>query len=381
MNKPANVSGKANLITTDRTVPENVPVNKGHFALDTPEREKRFHDNLGSDWPEGYKQYRKDWSDLPERGIVRDYPILVDLEMSSLCNLTCPMCYTITDKFVSKITKGLMDFDLFTKVIDEIAGKVDAVRLSLRGEPTMNKHYRKAIKYAKDKGIKEVSSLTNGSALKGRYMRECVDNGIDWITISIDGLAEQYDHIRKPLTFEKMTRYLEEIQEYKAKQGLKKPVVKVQGIWPAIRPNPTEYYNRLKEVADLVAYNPLIDYLFNDSEIVYEDKFRCPQPYQRLTIHSDGKAAMCANAGYGDDEDDKNEIVGDVNTQSVYDIWHGSKMQAVREQLNKPDGFMAYKNCRGCYYPRKAEPNERAMVGDREIWVENYLNREQEVGS
>ena len=66
------------------------------------------------------------------------------------------MCYTITDKFVSKITKGLMDFDLYKKVIDEIAGKVDAVRLSLRGEPTMNKHYRQAIKYAKDKGIKEV---------------------------------------------------------------------------------------------------------------------------------------------------------------------------------------------------------------------------------
>ena len=84
MNKQANVSGKSNIITTDRTVPENVPVNKGHFATDTPEREKQFHNNLGSDWPEGYEQYRKDWSDLPQRGVVRDYPILVDLEMSSL---------------------------------------------------------------------------------------------------------------------------------------------------------------------------------------------------------------------------------------------------------------------------------------------------------
>ena len=49
------------------------------------------------------------------------------------------MCYTITDEFVSRIEKGFMEFDLFKKVIDEIAEKVYSIRLSLRGEPTMNK--------------------------------------------------------------------------------------------------------------------------------------------------------------------------------------------------------------------------------------------------
>ena len=36
--------------------------------------------------------------------------------------------------------------------------------------------------------------------------------------------------------------------------------------------------------------------------------------------------------------------------------------------------------CKFCYYPRKAIPDERAFVGDREIWIENYINSAQEGG-
>ena len=179
-------------------------------------------------------QYRKDR--FTKKLTIREYPLLVDLELSSRCNLKCPMCYTITDDFVSKIQKGFMDFDLFKKVVDEIAGKVYALRLSLRGESTLHKNFREAIKYAKQKGIKEVSTLTNGSAIKGQFMRDVVDNGLDWITISIDGMGDNYNKIRKPMTYEKILKRLKELQDYKREKGTKKPVVKVQGIWPAIRP-------------------------------------------------------------------------------------------------------------------------------------------------
>jgi MoaA/NifB/PqqE/SkfB family radical SAM enzyme len=356
-----------------------IPINKGHFQLDTQERSDAFHDKLGAGWEDEYKEYRSDWNNLPKIQQVRDYPLHVDLELSSRCNLTCSMCYTITDDFISTIQKGFMEFDLFKKVIDEIVGKVHAVRLSLRGEPTMNKIFRDAIKYAKDKGIGEVSTLTNGSALKGKFMRDVVDNGLDWLTISIDGMGDNYNKIRKPLTFDKMLNQLKELQEYKREKGVNKPVVKVQGIWPAIRPYPTKYYETLAPVTDLVAYNPLIDYLFNDKDIIYEDNFSCPQPYQRLTIYSDGTAAMCANAGYGDDKEGY-EKVGDANKESVHDIWHGVIMQKVRDTLSKKDGFKNIKTCLSCYYPRKTKPNEKAKVGDREIFIENYINRKQEVG-
>ena len=120
----------------------NTPINKGNYSMDTPEREYQFEQNRGFGWEKEYKKYRDDWSNLPKKQIVRDYPLCVDLELSSICNLKCPMCYTITDEFKKKVNATRMNFDLYKKVIDEIAHKVPAVRLSFRGEATLHKNFR-----------------------------------------------------------------------------------------------------------------------------------------------------------------------------------------------------------------------------------------------
>ena len=59
------------------------------------------------------------------------------------------------------------------------------------------------------------------------------------------------------------------------KNNLEKPVIKIQGIWPAIRENPELYYNTFAPITDLVAFNPLIDYLRKDelSQVIYEEIF------------------------------------------------------------------------------------------------------------
>ena len=131
-----------------------IPINKGHFTLDTEERQAEFERKLSYGWEEEYKIYRKLWHELPKKRELRDYPLQVDLEMSSKCNLRCPMCYTTTDEFLEKVPSKYLDIELYKKIIDEIAGKVFAVRLSFRGEATLNKNFVEAIRYAKNKGIK-----------------------------------------------------------------------------------------------------------------------------------------------------------------------------------------------------------------------------------
>ena len=351
-----------------------IPVNKGHFDLDIPERAVSFSQKLASGWENDYKEYRQLWVDLPKNKELRDYPLLIDLELSSKCNLNCPMCYTITEEFLNKVDRKHMEIDLFKKVIDEVAGKVFAIRLSLRGESTLNKHFIEAIKYAKDKGIQEVSTLTHGKKFTGNFLRKAIDAGIDWITISIDGTGETYNQIRRPLTWEDTLGRLKEIKALKDELGTVKPVIKVQGIWPAIRENPTEYYEALEPYTDLIAYNPLIDYLRNDTEIVYEENFSCPQLYQRLVVGSDGKVMMCSN------DEDAQHPVGNVYEQTIHEIWHGEAMNKVREIHCGHDGFKGISVCRNCYYPRKAVPDETAKVGERTIVIENYVNRAQQVG-
>lgn len=352
----------------------NVPINKGHFDLDTADRKSEFEKNLSKGWEKDYVKYRKLWTDLAKNKTLRDYPLLVDLELSSICNLHCPMCYTTTEEYLKKVNLKYMNHDVFKKVIDEIAGKVFAIRLSLRGESTLSKNFIEAVKYAKSKGILEVSSLTHGKKLTGAYLEELVEAGIDWITISVDGMGEDYNKIRHPLTWEGTIGRLKEIKELKKRLGKSRPVIKVQGIWPSIRPYPTEFYDALMPYTDLIAYNPLIDYLDNDKDIEYEENFSCPQLYQRLVVNSDNNAVMCAN-------DEKNEaIVGNVRFQTVKEIWNGKRMNFIRKLHLIKNGFKNIHPCKVCYYPRKTETSEKAKVGSREITIENYTNRSQIVG-
>jgi len=351
-----------------------VPINKGNYSMDTAQREARFEQFRGEGWESEYQDYRDKWAALARSQTVSDYPLLVDIELSSVCNLKCPMCYTITNEFKEMVNATRIDFDLYKRIIDEIGGKVPAIRLSLRGEATLHTKFVECIAYAKEKGIKEVSTLTHGGKLTLPYFEKMVKAGIDWITISIDGVGEVYENIRKPLKFNDLLNKIKAIKQYKEQHGLHRPVIKVQGIWPTIAESGVDkYYNTFEPCTDLVAFNPLIDYLSNDKHIEYLENFTCPQQYQRLVIGADGLVMKCSN------DEENREVIGDVNKQTVHEIWHGAAMQKVRDQHKQPRGFMESPVCRKCYLPRMTQ-DEEAQVGPRTFIVRNYVHRIQVVG-
>lgn len=352
-----------------------IPINKGNYSsLETEKRENLFDQYKAEGWEEEYSSYRFNWSKFPNEQIVNDYPLLVDIELASICNLKCPMCYTITDEFKEKVNAKLMKFDLFKKIIDEISGKVPALRLSLRGESTLHPKFIECIKYAKEKGIKEISTLTNGSKLDIPYFKKIVDAGIDWITISVDGLDEEYEKIRKPLKFNDTLENIKNMSNYKKENNLHKPVIKIQSLWPSIKNDPGKFYNTFEPITNLIAFNPLIDYLQKDSDISYIDNFSCPQLYQRIVVGADGSVMMCSN----DEENDN--IIGNANIESIHSIWHGDKLNAVRKMHLKKDGFKNIDVCKKCYLPRETESTESSEVNGRRFDIINYVNRNQNIG-
>lgn len=353
---------------------KNIPINKGNYSMETPEREALFERYRGEGWEAEYRSYRERWAEYPKTQFVAEYPLLLDLELSTLCNLKCPMCYTITDEFKHKVNATLMDFGLFKKIIDEAGGRVPAVRLSLRGEPMIHPRFIECIRYAKANGVKEVSTLTNASKLTPEFFTEMLDAGIDWITVSVDGLSDAYEKIRRPLKFAETYGKIKSMQEIKAARGKKRPVVKVQAIWPSIKDDPQAFYDAFAPITDLIAFNPLIDYLGKDEDIVYEEGFTCPQHYQRLVVGSDGLVMMCSN------DEEGTVIVGDANTETIHAIWHGEKLEKMRTTHRKKDGFKEIPVCRRCYLPRATEDKETAIVNNRCFIIKNYVNREQKIG-
>ncbi len=353
---------------------QNVPINKGNYYLETDKRMELFERYRSEGWEKGYHEYREAWVENAKNQYVSEWPLLVDIETSSLCNLKCPMCYTITDEFKEKVSARLMPETLFYKIIDEISKKVWAVRLSFRGEPTLHPQLTAFIRYAKEKGIREVSFLTNGSRLTDDFIRELIHAGVDWITVSVDGTGEDYENIRKPLLFEDIYQKIKRFKEIKEEMQVHKPVIKIQGIWPSMKNKAEEYYNLFEPVTDSIAFNPLIDYLDHDTDIVYDEDFSCPQLYQRIVVAADGKALMCSN-----DEENMN-VIGDLNKENLYDIWHGEKLEEARNMMKKQGGFKNIPVCRKCYLPRKMEENEKAYVNGREIIIKNYVGRSQKIG-
>lgn len=352
-------------------------VNNVQQSIDTEEREAVFNQKRAFGHDEAYLKNRKDWNELPEKQVVAEFPLHVDIELSSVCNLKCPMCYTITDEFKSRVKTGFMDLRLFEKIVDEcVEGDVFSIRLSLRGEALLHKNFIDCIRYAKKKGIKEVSTLTNGKKLCDKSFCELiVDAGLDWITVSIDGIDDVYESIRRPITFPQIRQAMMNLNEARDRAGSEKPAIKIQGVWPAVKQAADEYLDIFTPLSDLIYTNPLVDYLFSDSQdqIEYVPDFVCYQPFQRLVISSSGEALMCANDQIGE------VVIGNARNMTVYELWHGSVMEKIRDDHKAHKAIKHYQTCRDCQIPRARE-YEEATVKGRKIYIENYKNRVQVIG-
>lgn len=319
-------------------------------------------------------QNRMKWHIYPRLNILPKFPDHVDIEASSACNMRCPMCFTITDEYKKNVKLTVMKFDLYKKIVDEcVEHGAFSIRLSWRGEPTLNPNFVEMARYAKARGIKEVSSLTNALELTPKMFEELVDIGLDWLTISFDGMGKTYEEIRAPAKFDEAVAKIRTFHEIKQRKGSVKPVVKIQGVWPAVKENPQAFYDTFRGIVDQVAVNPLLDYLRKDSERVYRKNFTCPVIWQRLAVGADGKVPFCIH------DELSHHIVGDVNKQSIFEIWNGPLLREARDAHLRHEGVQKYEACAQCFMPRASQPVTSTVSG-RLVTVMNMVNRPDAIG-
>lgn len=343
-------------------------INKGQISLSDKRNNLLFELKRGKGHFFPYLFNRIRWHFYPRVHHVSKFPDHIDIEISSACNLRCPMCYTITDEFKEKIQVGLMDIELFKKLVDECKEfKPYSIRISFRGEAFLHPNVFEMIEYAKKAGIKEVSSLTHGGMLNEEKFRKLIELELDWLTISFDGLAEEYNKIRAPNNFDEQVEKIRRFSEIKKELNVVKPLIKIQTISSAIENNAEDFYNTFSEISDQIASNPLIDFSHTVIDENFLENFTCPQPWQRLVIGSDGKAMMCSMDEMG------TYVVGDLNKESIHDVWHGKKMQNARKIHMKELGVKELPPCKWCIYPRKTN-SKNVLVGDRVVSSYDYVN-------
>jgi len=128
---------------------------------------------------------------LIKRELVKGFPNIVEIEVSSLCNLNCIMCARRN----LRVEKN-MEINLFKKVIDQVAGRAELAILHASGEPLLNPHIFEMIRYCKERRVGTWLS-TNGMLLNKKKIRDILDSPLDGLVIAIDGFTkETYEKIR-----------------------------------------------------------------------------------------------------------------------------------------------------------------------------------------
>jgi MoaA/NifB/PqqE/SkfB family radical SAM enzyme len=111
----------------------------------------------------------------------------VDINIGYSCNEQCRFCY-----YLKSVKAKERDKDLSTeqakKVIDYIWSRGIKILDFTGGEPTIRKDFIELVIYAKERGFKSLSLITNGITLSNKdYAKRVVDAGIDDFLFSLHG--------------------------------------------------------------------------------------------------------------------------------------------------------------------------------------------------
>lgn len=302
----------------------------------------------------------------PKFLISASFPTHLEIEAASKCQMKCPMCWTT---YMKENVKGIMKMDLYKKIVDEAAANnTFSIKLSWRGEPMLHPKLMEMVKYAKNKGIKHVAFLTNAELLTKKKCYELLESGCDWISISADGVDEIYNKIRFPAKFDETIEKVKFLKKIRDEKKLKKPLIRVQSILSAVENNSEKFYKSWEKIADKINIiaDQLRDYQLDEKKIEYNNYFICPKPFQRLAIAHDGKVHQCISDYHG-----KN-ILGDVNFQTVKEVWNGEKNKKLRDSFKKHTFLNENSACRQCAYTFKQEKTQLTLLNKLSMRVKKY---------
>ncbi len=268
-----------------------------------------------------------------------NHPHVIEIELTNNCNFRCVHCHRLSmDRKV-----GNMDFSLFTKIIDEIATyPVAFLRIVGQGESALHPLFRKMMQYVSGKSIK-IELTTNGSIFDLYSFEEILEWDIDILGISLDGPDKaSYLKIRKGGNYDKLTNNILNFYTVRNKTNKKYPLVCLRNvIFPE---NTSEQLREFKEhwqnFVDEISFNTLSTYeqSFNHSYLSHD---RCNELFFDAHIRYDGSVLLCQHQFlYG-----HNEIIGNMKTQNLRQIWKSNRLIDMRLLHLKRDFPRACKMC------------------------------------
>ena len=280
-------------------------------------------------------------------------PAVLMIENTNHCNAECVMCPrdTLSRK------RGFMDFGLFEKIIKEVSSvkRKPVTHLHGFGEPLLDKRLAERIELAKSCGITRTYIVSNASLLFPETSRKIISAGLDKMKISFYGTDEEsYNNTMKRLDFKVTLQNVKDFLRIRKEMKSQTPRLILQYL-----PNET---NNARTAEFKALWNPLIDSRLGDvlnvaslhnygggrayNRLGKKIVSVCYFPWTSMSVLWDGRVVTCCMDSNGV------QVLGDLNTQSVQEVWNGPVLAEVRNSFGKLD-YSKFPVCLSCDWVRR----------------------------
>ena len=297
------------------------------FSLLTPQEINWMEKNKSILWPK-YLVYRYNFKNLPKKKELASVPLHLLIEPVSACNLRCVMCFQIDETFSNNQEyMGMMDLNLFKKIIDDAEGKVEFISLASRGEPFACKDIEKMLNYTNGKFL-NLKINTNASLVDEEMSYAILESGVKTLVFSADAAdSALYSKLRVNGKLEKIVTNIKKFQEIRTKNyPNSKIITRVAGVKVNNQQNLDDMEKYWSDFVDQVAFVNYVPW-----ENVYQSKYSgiqtpCSDLWRRMFVWWDGKVNPC-------DVDYKSKLlVGDIKNNNILKLWKSDAYNKLRQQ-------------------------------------------------
>ncbi len=306
----------------------------------------RYLSDLRTFIPTTRDEYLKHLQTVYNLKVPTQFPFVVHIEPTNICNQSCIMCCHPTMKRETKY----IDPAFVKKALDECAIMQPwTVHFFFFGEPFLNKHTMEYIRYAKQVGIRQTSVTTNLAALDKNGIDELIFSGINSIHISFEGLnKEHYNLIRGKDHYDKVLENLTYLLKRKKEENLDNLWISLTYV-QTIESNEEVEQFRLtwKDRVNNIHISPQFEYrngssdgsrrqkiatiqeTRNDGNLLFTDnehRVPCRQLWTRLVVLSNGELVPCSQNIDGE------LSLGNIQNISIQEAWTGIEMANLRSQ-------------------------------------------------
>ena len=271
-------------------------------------------------------------------------PDIVQIESTNICNAKCVFCPR--DEMHRR--QGIMTVELFRKIVDECADLgITHIRMHNYGEAFIDRKLVEKVRYAKQKGIREVGMISNGSLISEPIARGMIDAGLDAINISVDASGKEvFESTRIGLKYDKVIANIERLVRLRGESGKRRPKLILSFVRQNNSADEQAFIEHWGSIADKIHVTDLHNWagtLNKESDV----NFPCYRPWLTFTVLWDGRVSLCCA------DFDGRTILGNLNTHSIADVWNAEPYRNARRQHLESGGPDI---CRACDLPRKDSP-------------------------